>query len=125
MSKPLVANRRVVLVVEDEPLLLIYAADIVAEAGFEAVEATNADAAIKILIARPEICIVFTDIKMPGSIDGLKLAHFIRERYPPIELLITSGEVQPKPDQLPARGIFLGKPFQPERLVAALRAFAA
>ena len=74
------------LVVEDEPLSRIHALNLVEEAGYVAIEASNADEAISILEARKDIRIVFTDIDMPGSMDGLKLARAIRHRWPPIEL---------------------------------------
>ena len=80
----LAVRRPVVLIVEDELLLRISAAEMVADAGFEVVEASDADEAIAILEARPGIHIVFTDIQMPGSMDGLKLARFVRNRWPPV-----------------------------------------
>ena len=76
------------LVVEDEPLSRIHALNLVEEAGYVAIEASNADEAISILEARKDIRIVFTDIDMPGSMDGLKLARAIRDRWPPIELIL-------------------------------------
>lgn len=90
MSDP-VPKRPVVLVVEDDFLLRMDAVDMVRAAGFEAVEAGNADEAISILEARPNIHVVFTDIQMPGSMDGLKLAKFVRDRWPPIKIVATSG----------------------------------
>lgn len=117
--------RSLVLIVEDEPLLRLYAIDIVEDAGYSTLEAPNADEAIKILTSRPDIRIVFTDINMPGSIDGLKLSHFIRDRWPPIHLIITSGNKKPAPHEMPARGAFLGKPFEPHHLVDALSALTA
>jgi CheY-like chemotaxis protein len=80
-----------VLVVEDEYLSRLHAVNLVEDAGYVAVEASNADEAIRILEARKDIRIVFTDIDMPGSMDGLKLAHAIRKRWPPIELIITQA----------------------------------
>jgi len=87
-------KRPVVLIVEDEFLLRMEAADMVRAAGFEAVEAANADQAIEILEARRDIRVVFTDIQMPGSMDGLKLARAIRGRWPPIKIVATSGRLQ-------------------------------
>ena len=83
----------VVLVVEDDPLVLLSAVDIIEEAGYRALQASDADEAIAILEANPDIQIVFTDIEMPGSMDGVKLAAFIRDRWPPVEIIITSGRV--------------------------------
>jgi len=86
-------RRPVVLLVEDELLLRMDAAAMVAEAGFEVVEAGDADEAIVILESRRDIRIVFTDIQIPGSMDGLKLANAIRGRWPPIRIVATSGLV--------------------------------
>ena len=80
-------RRLVVLVVEDEPLLLIDAVDLVTEAGFEAIGVKSADEAIRILESRDDIRIVFTDVNMPGSMDGIRLAHAVRHRWPPIEII--------------------------------------
>lgn len=117
------STRPVVLIVEDEPLLRIMAVDMVEEAGFEAVEATDATQAVEILERRTDIRIVLTDIDMPRGMDGMKLAACIRDRWPPIEIIITSGK--PPPGDLPARGIFFSKPFREEEVVAAMRRMAA
>jgi two-component system, response regulator PdtaR len=93
-----------VLVVEDDFLSRLHAVSLVQDAGYIAVEASDADEAITILEARKDIRIVFTDIDMPGSMDGLKLAHAIRERWPPIELILTSGHFDIREDELPDRG---------------------
>src|SRR5271170_2481631 len=85
------SNRPVVLVVEDELLLRMQAVEMIAAAGFEVVEAGNADQAIEILETRRDITVVFTDIQMPGSMDGLKLARAVRGRWPPIKIIVTSG----------------------------------
>lgn len=72
----------VILIVEDEFLLRVDSAEVIESAGFEVIQAANADEAIAILIARPDIHVVFTDIQMPGSMDGLKLARYVRNRWP-------------------------------------------
>lgn len=77
--------------VEDEALTRMYAVNLVEEAGYTAIEASNADEAISILESQKDIRVVFTDVDMPGSMDGLQLAHAIRDRWPPIELILTSG----------------------------------
>ena len=82
-----------ILIVEDDFLLRLDSAETIEHAGFEVVQAANAHEAIAILEARPEIQIVFTDIQMPGSMDGLKLARFVRDRWPPIKIIATSGRV--------------------------------
>ena len=115
----------VVLVVEDEFLLRMDAADMIAAAGFEVVAAANADEAIEILEARRDISVVFTDIQMPGSMDGLKLARAVRGRWPPIKIVATSGHVGVKATDLPEGGRFLPKPYSPMQLTGVLRELIA
>jgi len=110
----------VILVVEDEPLLRLNAIDIIQQAGYDAVEADNADEACRILETRTDIRIVFSDIDMPGSLDGLKLAAVVRRRWPPIELILTSGHIRPAEADLPLRGRFFPKPYQAEQLLSAI-----
>lgn len=118
-------HRPIVLVVEDEPLLRMAAVDLVEAAGFEAVEANNADEAMLILEVRKDIRIVFTDIDMPGSLNGLMLAAAVRDRWPPIEIVIVSGHVRPRPDELPDRSIFFSKPYDERKVVDAIKGLAA
>ena len=124
MRRALDEQRPVVLVVEDEFLIRQYALQMVDDAGFEAIEAANADEAITILEGRNDVRIVFTDIQMPGSIDGLKLAHAIRDRWPPIKLIVTSGHMIPPHTALPRGGRFVSKPYQPIDVTRALRELA-
>ena len=114
-----------VLVVEDHSILRLIAVDFVEEAGFEAIEAGGADEAIAILEARPDIRVVFTDIQMPGSMDGIKLAAYIRRRWPPIELILTSAHHHCLKSDLPERGVFFSKPYNCYDIVAELRRFTA
>lgn len=86
-------ERPVVLIVEDDFLIRMDAVGMIEAAGFETLEAGDAEQAIAILTARPDIH-VFTDIQMRGSMDGLKLAHFVRDRWPPIIILATSGHIR-------------------------------
>jgi CheY-like chemotaxis protein len=111
----------VVLIVEDEFLLRMDAVDMIAAAGFEVVEAANADEAIEILESRPDITVVFTDIQMPGSMDGLKLARAVRGRWPPIKIIATSGHVHIGEIDLPEGGRFLPKPYSSEQVTGVLR----
>jgi CheY-like chemotaxis protein len=99
----MVRSNPVILIVEDEFLLRIDSAAVIENAGFEVIEAANADEAIAILTARPDIHVVFTDIQMPGSMDGLKLARFVRDRWPPIKIVATSSHVKLGPGDLGAR----------------------
>jgi CheY-like chemotaxis protein len=115
----------VVLVVEDEFLLRMDAADMIAAAGFEVVAAANADEAIGILEARRDITVVFTDIQMPGSMDGLKLARAVRGRWPPIKIVATSGHVGVRETDLPEGGRFLPKPYSSTEVTGMLRELIA
>jgi CheY-like chemotaxis protein len=111
----------VVLVVEDEPLLRMLAVEVVEEAGFVAIEARDADEAVILLESRTDIALLFTDINMPGSMDGLKLAHAVRNRWPPIKILVVSGQQQLQSFDLPSNSCFVGKPYQASALVEELR----
>ena len=103
-------RRPVILIVEDDFLLRMNAAEMIQDAGFDVVEAGNADEAIAILEARPDIHVVFTDIQMPGSMDGLKLARFVRGRWPPIKIVATSGNFAVRDGDLPEGGVFSPSP---------------
>src|SRR3954447_25430335 len=91
-----------VLVVEDEMILRMRAVDIVEDAGFCPVEAVNADEAISILESRSDISLLFSDIQMPGTMDGLKLAHAVHDRWPAIKIVLVSGQVKPSETETPA-----------------------
>ena len=103
------ASRPLVLVVEDEALLLFSISDDLREQGFDVLEAGNADQAVRILMTNPDIRVVFTDIDMPGSMDGLRLAAIVRDRWPPIQVIVTSGKHVPL--ALPEKVSFLAKPY--------------
>lgn len=118
------AKRPVVLIVEDDFLIRMNAAQMIADGGFDVVEAASADEALLILEDRLDITVVFTDIQMPGSMDGLKLAAAIRGRWPPIKIIATSGLVDVRRDDLPEGGRFLLKPYSPEQIVRTLRELA-
>ena len=113
--------RPVVLIVEDEYLIRMDAVDMIRAAGFDVVEASNADEAILILEDRFDITVVFTDVHMPGSIDGLKLAAAIRGRWPPIRIVVTSGRAKINDDDLPSGSRFLPKPYSAREIVGTLR----
>ena len=115
------AKRVVILIVEDEMLIRLNAVEMIEEAGFEVVEAASADEAIAILEARLDITVVFTDIQMPGSMDGLKLAAAVRDRWPPIMIVATSGRVKLGSGDLPAGGRFLTKPYSAAEVTNLLR----
>jgi CheY-like chemotaxis protein len=111
-----------VLIVEDEFLVRVDAVDFMCAFGFTVYEAGNADEAIALLELHRDIQAVFTDIHMPGSMDGLKLAHYVRGRWPPIKLIITSGHARPLLDDMPIGSEFVGKPYQLQKVAGELRA---
>ena|ERR1700722_9180645 len=119
--KETAVKRPVVLVVDDDLLILIGAVEMIETAGFDVVEAANADEAMEILEVRLDITVVFTDIQMPGSMDGLKLAVAIRGRWPPIKIVATSSIVDVRKVDLPEGGRFLPKPYSSAEIVGALR----
>ncbi len=114
-----------VLVVEDDPLIRFLACSLVGEAGYTAVEASDADQAISILESREDIRLVFTDIDMPGTMDGLKLAHYVRDRWPPIHLLLVSGKSILSETPLPIGARFLPKPYGTADVAAAMQQMLA
>ena len=91
------------------------------EAGFTVLTANQADQAITILEARQDIRLVFTDIDMPGSMNGLKLAAAVRDRWPPVHIIITTGKT--RPPEIPANALFIPKPYVVKTVVAAMRTF--
>ena len=114
-------TKTIILIVEDDSWQRMYAADLIESAGYDVTEAESGDEAIELLEARKDICIVFTDIEMPGSMDGLKLARAIRDRWPPIQLIITSGKHDLDADQIPERGKFLPKPYRSDALLEVIK----
>ncbi|MBE7186170.1 MAG: response regulator [Methylobacterium mesophilicum] len=100
-----------VLVVEDEPLLLEDAVDFLEDAGFTVYRARSAAQAVEQLEKHADIRVLFTDVDMPGSMDGLALAKAVRDRWPPVHILITSGHIELRKEDMPDRGIFFSKPY--------------
>ena len=113
-----------VLVVEDEPLIRMLAADFLADAGYETMSASNADEAVRILETRG-VDAVFSDIDMPGSMNGLTLANSIARRWPNIGVLLASGKDSPVGRPASAKAGFLRKPYSQRDVVEALRRLAA
>jgi DNA-binding NtrC family response regulator len=118
-------ERPVVLVVEDEPMILMMAMEIIDDAGFEAIGASNADEAIEILEAYTSIKVVFTDVRMPGAINGIGLAQTVRKRWPDIQLIVTSGMRGSKDGMLPPGVRFFQKPYDPSQVIGAVRTMIA
>jgi two-component sensor histidine kinase/CheY-like chemotaxis protein len=110
-----------VLVVEDEMMLRMRAVDIVEDAGFTPIEAVNADEALAILESRSDVDLLFTDIQMPGSMDGLKLAHAVHERWPTIKIILVSGKLTPTDSERPSDSRFFGKPLEVKQMIAEMQ----
>ncbi|WP_421697604.1 response regulator [Ancylobacter sp.] len=114
-----------VLVVEDEPLVRFDIADYLAENGFEVHEAASADQALAILEAIPAIRLVFTDIDMPGSMDGLKLSAAVRKRWPPVQIIVTSGNRIAGTAEMPEGSLFFAKPYRPADIARSMQGLLA
>jgi CheY-like chemotaxis protein len=112
----------IVLVVEDEMLLRMRAVDMVEDAGYTSVEAVDADEALGILESRSDISLLFSDIQMPGSMDGLKLAFVVYERWPIIKIILVSGQLKLSEIDIPADSRFFGKPLVVKEMIAEMRA---
>ncbi|ACK49820.1 response regulator receiver protein [Methylocella silvestris BL2] len=115
----------VVLVVEDEPFIRMLGADVLEDAGFAVIEAANADEALRVLALRSDVAAVFTDVEMPGSIDGVALASRIHDRWPRIGVVLTSGRRVFGPDALPKTDRFVPKPYAPALLLVEIEAVIA
>lgn len=109
-----------VLIVEDEALIRMLAVSILEDAGFLVIEAANADQALAALDMHPEIRAMFTDINMPGELDGFDLAKAVHARWPKIHLLLTSGKATWPDAKMPSGGIFLPKPYSPDSIAHIL-----
>jgi CheY-like chemotaxis protein len=114
-----------VLVVEDEGLLRLDAAESLRDAGFEVLEASDAREALATMELRDDIGVVFTDIDMPGGIDGLELARRVRRARPLTRLILTSGSARPDPRQFPEDGAFLSKPYSAAVVASTIRRMMA
>ncbi|WP_421917601.1 response regulator [Mesorhizobium sp.] len=121
-SGDIAANRKaVILIVEDNAIIRMGAVDLVVHAGYVALEASNAEEAIRLLEARTDIVLVFTDVGIPGTMDGIKLAHYIRNRWPPVKLIVSSGLSVIEKGQLPEGSHFFPKPYSDGTIVEQLR----
>jgi CheY-like chemotaxis protein len=109
-----------VLIVENEAIVRIELAGRLAEMGWAVLSAADADEAIALLDAHPEIVLLFTDVRMPGSMDGLRLAHHVRDRWPPVKIIVTSGLSSAQLGEMPVDSLFLAKPYWPDALSGVL-----
>ncbi len=114
-----------ILVVDDDPLVRMDLVDVLEGHGLRVVEAESADEAIAILDRRPDVNVLVTDIEMPGAMDGLRLAHHVRRRWPPVKILVISGRLNIAPDDLPETAAFLRKPFVDHQVLTEIDKLAA
>ena len=110
-----------VLVVDDESVLRFIATDVLEENGFQVLEAEDAKSALRILADRPDVRVLFTDVNMPGILDGMDLAREAHARWPDIKLVVTSGRPRPIGKDMPDDGRFVAKPYSPDHLVGEIR----
>lgn len=121
LHMPLITAPIRVLVVEDETFIRMDVVEMLSAAGFDILEATNADQAIRMLERHLDIRLVFTDIDMPGMMNGLKLAAAVRDRWPPVRIIATSGHFKIQDGDLPLDARFFPKPYQPAQIISAVR----
>lgn len=114
--------KQTILVVEDEPIIRATASLLIEDAGYDVLEAANADDAIVLLEAHPDIRVVFSDLSMPGKMNGLKLIHAVRKRWPPVVLILASGQRSPLVADMPSETVFLSKPYRDSELFDVLEA---
>lgn len=125
MTKSKTRQLPAILVVDDEVIVRIDLVDTIQDAGFPTFEASNAAEAIRLMEAHPEIQVLFTDIDMPGTMDGLKLSHYVRDRWPPVRIVITSGHVVAMAEHMPSDALFVAKPHEAAALERLFRAIQA
>jgi CheY-like chemotaxis protein len=111
----------IVLIVEDDMILRMRSVDIVEDAGYTPVEAVDADEALGILQSRSDIALLFTDIQMPGSMDGLQLAHAVYERWPQLKIILVSGQLKLSSAEIPRDSRFFGKPLVSGQIITEMQ----
>ena len=111
MSAPIITGRAVVLIVEDEPLVRMMVSDLFQDEGFDVLEAANADQALAIFDQRSDVSLLFTDVEMPGSLDGYALARWAQVHRPTVKTMIVSGRALPREGDVPDGAAFMGKPY--------------
>ncbi len=118
-------SRLSVLVVEDEALVRMAIVNFLEDEGFEVFEARDSNEALRLLVAKPSIHVMFTDVDMPGGMDGLRLAAAVRDRWPPVKIIVTSGHRSVRLEDLPKEAIFFSKPYNPDVVATTVRQMAA
>ena len=120
MKRRSILQAPVVLLVEDEPLVREFEIDVLQDAGFRVLEARSADEAFDMLRGRPDVRIVFTDVDMPGSLNGFEFSRLVHQGWPEVAILVSSGKMAPEEGDLPDGAAFIAKPYRPDELVEQL-----
>jgi two-component system, response regulator PdtaR len=113
-----------VLVVEDEPLVRALAVDVLEEAGFDVLEASTADYALVVLRKREDICVVLTDVDMPGHLNGFQLARIVQDHFHRVRVVIVSGKARPNGGDIAPDAIFIPKPYKLNEIVRTVEALS-
>ena len=111
----------VILTVEDEVLLSEYLGEVLEQAGYTVIATANADQAIEVLEARDDIGVVITDVNMPGSMDGLRLAAAVKDRWPPIKIIVATGKGAPRTEEMPPGSQFYAETISPQQNTCRVR----
>jgi CheY-like chemotaxis protein len=114
-------SRPVVLIVDDEPLVRLVAREVLEDDGCVVIEAATAEEAVALLDSRADIAVLFSDVHMPGDVDGLALARMAPERWPRLRVAVTSGRARPDREELPPGTLFVPKPYRPDLLSVAVQ----
>ena len=125
MMRPSTSSRAVVLIVEDEPLVRMMVIELFQDEGFEVLEAANADQALGIFGERDDVALLFTDVEMPGSIDGYALARWVHANRPAVKTMIVSGRALPRAGDVPDGAAFVGKPYDHEDVMRRVQTMMA
>ncbi len=119
------SGRAVVLIVEDEPLVRMMVIELFEDEGFEVLEAANADQALGIFGERKDVALLFTDVEMPGSIDGYALARWVHDNRPTVKTMIVSGRALPRAGDVPDGAAFVGKPYDHDDVMRRVQTMMA
>jgi CheY-like chemotaxis protein len=114
-------GKPIALIVDDEPLILMDTADIISDEGYAVIEATTADQAFEFLTEHPSLELLFTDVQTPGNLDGFDLARKVADKWPHIRVIVASGAVEPRPDDIPPNVTFIPKPISAELVHKVLK----
>ena len=112
-----------ILIVEVDVLANEHLEFILQQAGYEVVSATSADEAATLLEDRKDIRLIVTDVNLPGTMNGLRLAAVVKARRPAINIIIVTGYGAPKADEIPSGSLFVSKPYSARKMIEAVRHF--